>query len=73
MVWTCGEVGEGDIVRRVLNMPVGGRRSRGRQRLRWMDVVGRDMREVGVGRNDAQTRNIWRRKTRAADPIVVWD
>ena len=34
---------ENDQTKRAKDMPVKGRRSVGRQRIRWMDVVGRDL------------------------------
>ena len=48
--------------------PVRGRRSRGRQRLRWSDVVKRDMEVKGVQEEDAWDRKRWRKKIHAADP-----
>ena len=64
---------EEEPVKRAKNMPVMGRRSVGRQRIRWMDVVKRDMDEMGLGEEDAENRNGWRRLTRAADPTIQWD
>ena len=60
-------------VKRAMMMPVRGRRSVGRQRIRWGDVVKRDMNKVGVQDNDAMDRERWKRMTRAADPAIVWD
>ena len=48
--------------------PVQGKRSRGRQRLRWQDVVRRDMERKGVDEEQITDRPTWRRKIRAADP-----
>ena len=60
-------------IRRAKEMPVIGRRSVGRQRIRWMDVVRRDMGEVGLEEEDTRDRNKWRKLTRAADPAIQWD
>lgn len=59
---------EGEAVKRVWRQPVVGRRSRGRQRLRWRDRVERDMMEVGLREEDAEERQTWRRLIKAADP-----
>ena len=59
--------------KRAKEMPVIGRRSVGRQRIRWMDVVKRDMGEVGLEEEDTRDRNKWRKLTRAADPAIQWD
>ena len=64
---------EDDLIRNVKEMAVEGRRSRGRQRIRWRDVVERDMTRFGLEQEEAFDRNLWRRKTRAADPMGRWD
>ena len=61
---------EEDPTKRAKDMPVRGRRSVGRQRIRWIDVVRRDMSEVGLEEEDVWDRNKWRRMTRAADPAL---
>ena len=63
---------EEEPIRRAKDMPVIGR-SVGRQRIRWMDVVNRDMGEVGLEVEDARDRKRWRKMTRAADPALQWD
>lgn len=60
-------------VKKAMMMQVTGRRSVGRQRIRWRDVVGRDMNNLGIQEEDAMDRNRWRRITRAADPAIQWD
>ena len=60
-------------VKKAMMMPVRGRRSVGRQRIRWSDVVSRDMNKAGVQDDDAMDRNRWKRMTRAADPAIVWE
>ena len=59
--------------RRALDEPVRGRRSVGRQRRRWKDVVDKDMEARGLREEDAPNRSRWRQYTRAADPAVRWD
>ena len=60
-------------VKKAMRMPVRGRRNVGRQRIRWSDVVNRDMNRVGVRGDEAVDRIRWRKMTRAADPAIVWD
>ena len=55
-------------IQRARKVPVRGRRSVGRQRLRWRDIVRKDMERRGVQEHDAGERSRWRRMTRAADP-----
>ena len=43
---------EAYVGRRVLEMELPGRRKRGRQKRRWMDVVREDLREAGVEEGD---------------------
>ena len=59
---------EENHVKKAMMEKVKGKRSRGRQRLRWKDVIERDMRELNVRQADAENRARWRRVTRAADP-----
>ena len=60
---------EEESVRRAWMEPVRGRRSRGRQRIRWRDKVGGDLERRGlVEEEDAYDRNSWRRRIKAADP-----
>ncbi|KAK7076637.1 hypothetical protein SK128_025610, partial [Halocaridina rubra] len=47
---------EEEPIRRAKNMPVIGRRSVERQRIRWMDVVGRDVVEAELEEGDARYR-----------------
>ena len=59
--------------RRAMEEPVRGRRSVGRQRVRWKDVVNRDMEAKGLREDDAPNRSRWRNATRAADPTIQWE
>ena len=59
---------EGDCVKRILEANVGGQRSRGRQRKRWIDVVKYNMEDLQLNVEDAENRAEWRRRTRVADP-----
>nr|XP_049693490.1 uncharacterized protein LOC126054017 [Helicoverpa armigera] len=56
-----------------LQLSVPGRRSRGRPKTRWRDVVSKDMKECQVSENDVVDRAKWRRKIRKADPTTMWD
>ena len=64
---------EDDPTKKARNMPVEGRRSVGRQRIRWMDVVKRDISEIGLEEDEVWDRGKWRKMTRAADPALQWD
>lgn len=62
MRW-CGHVLrklEGAAVKSVWRQSVEGKRSKGRQRLRWRDRVERDMREAELREEDAEKRQTWR-------------
>ena len=56
------------IARRVLMMELPGKRKRGRQKRRFMDVVKEVMTEVEVTEEDTVDRNNWRRKIRCGNP-----
>ena len=61
------------IVKRILEANVGGQRSRGRQRKRWIDVVKHNMEDLQAAQlnvEDAENRAEWRRRTRVADPYL---
>ena len=59
---------EDDCVKRTLEANVGGQRSRGRQRKRWIDVVKHNMEDLQLNVEDAKNRAEWRKRTRVADP-----
>ena len=54
--------------KRVQQLQVEGTRSRGRPRLRWLDVVKEDMAESGLKKKMAQDRSLWRNLSKRADP-----
>ncbi|KAK2879894.1 hypothetical protein Q8A73_023706 [Channa argus] len=56
------------IGRRMLRLELPGRRSRGRPKRRFMDVVREDMKLVGVSEEDAEDRVRWRHMIRCGDP-----
>jgi len=47
---------EDDCVKRILEANVGGQRSRGRQRKRWIDVVKYNMEDLQLNVEDAENR-----------------
>ena len=61
------------LIRKAFDLGIEGRRSRGRQKLRWRDVIERDMKAMDIEHTDVHNRQEWRRRTRAADPIGRWD
>ena len=52
-----------DVVMRTWKMEVGGHRKIGSPKLRWSDLIGKDMKEKGVKIEEAQDRRTWRMKT----------
>ena len=60
---------EDDPVKVAWRSQAEGRRSRGRQRVRWRDVIERDLRLLGLQKQDAEDRTYWRQHIRVADPI----
>ena len=67
----CGHVlrmDGGERVRRAWEEPVRGRRSRGRQRIRWRDKVRDDMERRGLVEEDAFDRRYWRGRIRQPTP-----
>ena len=59
---------EEDPVKAAWRHPTEGRRTVGRQRIRWRDIVERDLRLLNLREEEAQDRIYWRQRTRAADP-----
>ena len=57
-----------NIAKQVTTMKVGGKRPRGRPRLRWMDRVRSDLRPRQLDPKLAQNREAWRNAVRAIDP-----
>ncbi|XP_064121793.1 uncharacterized protein LOC135226281 [Macrobrachium nipponense] len=55
-------------VKRAWEEPVRGRRSRGRQRIRWQDRVKEHMERRGLVQDDAFDRRQWRRRIRQPTP-----
>ena len=53
---------EEDVVMRTWKTEVGGHRKIGRPKLRWSDVIRKDMKETGVEREEKDRRR-WRLKT----------
>src|SRR6218665_2642380 len=58
---------DGCCIRRIMNVEVYGRRSRGRQKKRWRDKIQEDLKTLKLKKEDADDRNKWRRMIRVAD------
>ena len=54
------------VGRKTLEMVPPGRRKRGRPKQRWMDCVNRDMRAIGMTKDEVHDRTGWRRIVSAA-------
>ena len=52
-----------DVVMRTWKMEVDGHRNIGRLKLRWSDVIGKDMKEKQVKIEEEQDQRTWRLKT----------
>ena len=59
---------ETNVAKQVATMKVGGKRPRGRPRLRWMDRVRSDLRHHQLDPDLAQNREGWRKAIMAIDP-----
>ena len=59
---------EHHITRTVLSLEAPGKRPRVRPKLRWMDKIRADLKDLGIDEQHALNREIWRRLTRMADP-----
>ena len=53
---------------KLMEMAVPGRRKRGRQRRRWMDLAREDMARVGAKEGDEVDREKWKILSRCGDP-----
>ena len=60
---------EDSCERRTMEMEVGGRRRRGRPRMRWRDCVAADSREKNLDLRVAGDRLRWRRLIKNSDPV----
>ena len=59
---------ETNVAKQVITMKVGGKRPRGRPRLRWMDRVRSDLRQHQLDPDLAQNRDGWKKAIMAIDP-----
>ena len=57
-----------NVTKQVTTMKVGGKRPRGRPRLRWTDRVRSDLRQHQLDPKLAQNREAWRKAIMAIDP-----
>ena len=66
---------ENNCTKRIMKAEVGlyGKRSRGRPRKRWSDMIRNDMKMLNLRDEDTLDRDEWRRRIRAADPFAVRD
>ena len=60
-------------IKRIMNAEVCGKRSRGRQRKRWMDQIQQDLKTLKLKREDTGDRSKWKRRIRVADPSPAMD
>jgi len=57
---------DNDWVKRCITWEVEGIRQRGHPKKTWWDCVENDMESLGLSQKDAQSRNKWRRRIKAA-------
>ena len=69
MAMACNEKRTGGCDKGAYETPVKGKRSRGRQKLRWRDVVQRDMKQKRIDDGIWTDRNQWSTVCKAADPV----
>ena len=62
-----------NVAKEVTTMKVGGKRPRGRPRLRWMDRVQSDMKEHQLDTKLARNREAWRKAVMIIDSGKVLD
>ena len=55
-------------LRVVADFEVDGRRPMGRPRMRWLEVVKKDIRRLGLQKEMAMNRSFWRTAVHAVDP-----
>ncbi|VDP23833.1 unnamed protein product [Heligmosomoides polygyrus] len=75
-LWWYGHVlrADDDTVRKIgLNKDVPGKRSKGRPRQRWLDMLHMDLKEAGIHPDQACDRAKWLHHTRRADPAAKRD
>ena len=56
-------------VKKCMEFKVEGSRSRGRPKKSWMEVIGNDMKKLGLKKEDALQRSIWRREINKGRPF----
>ena len=56
------------VGRKMMEMELPGKRKRGRPKRRFLDVVKKDMKEVGVKEMDIEDRKMWRMMIRCGHP-----
>ncbi|XP_047497767.1 coiled-coil domain-containing protein 148-like [Penaeus chinensis] len=60
---------EEEGIRKAMDLPIPGKRSRGRQRKRWLDCVMAEMKKRNIKKQWAQDRKKWRKtEVRQTDP-----
>ncbi|KPJ16353.1 hypothetical protein RR48_04618 [Papilio machaon] len=69
--WSCKE--EEEVCNLALHLSLTGRRSRGKLKTRWKDVVLKDMSECQVLDEDGEDRAKWKKLIRKADSTTIWD
>ena len=62
-----------NCTKRIMKAEVYGKRSRGRPRKRWSDMIRNDMKMLNLKDEDILERDEWRRRIRVADPSAVRD
>ena len=65
-------IDDGEAVKYIIGMEVGGSRRRGRPKRKWMGCVKKDMEIKGLSMEKTKDRKAWKTGIQAVDPRTVW-
>ena len=64
---------ENSVAKTAMRLDLPGKRPRGRPKMRWMDRINQDMKDMQVAPEDTTDRNRWRAACQKADPAPARD
>ena len=68
VIWTCHEDRPEVCRKKVMEMELPEKRKRGRSKRRFLDIVRKNMWEVGAREKDIKNRTLWRNTLRCGNP-----